>query len=44
LGDEKKLTVEERVDREVKYVGEALDLDAAGLKHWRYKLKREYED
>lgn len=43
LGDDKKLTVEEKIERELGYMAEALDLEGGDLKHWRYKLKREYE-
>lgn len=39
----KTLTVEQKVDKEITFIKEALDLTDAQAKHWRYKLKREYE-
>ena len=38
-----KLTVAQKVERELTYVTEAMGLDTFQQKHWRYKLKREYE-
>lgn len=39
-----KLTVAQKVERELTYVTEAMGLDIFQQKHWRYKLKREYEE
>lgn len=41
--NKKALTVEQKVERELTYVTQAMGLDVYGQKHWRYKLKREYE-
>jgi hypothetical protein len=37
------LSVQEKIDKELSYVVDALHLDANEAKHWAYKLKREYE-
>jgi hypothetical protein len=42
-GPGKKLTTKQKVEKELAYVTQALDLDANLQKHWYYKLKREYE-
>jgi len=45
IGESKKnLTVQQKIQSELRYLTEALDLDAPSQKHWYYKLKREYEE
>ena len=39
----KKLTTQQKIERELAYITKAMDLDAPLQKHWYYKLKREYE-
>lgn len=38
-----EISVKEKIAKELAYVTEAMDLDANGVKHWGYRLKREYE-
>ena len=40
----KKMTVKEKIEKELAYVTEAMDLDYFGQRHWHFKLKREYEE
>lgn len=42
-GNTTKLTISQKVERQLKVVTEVMGLDAAGRKHWYYRLKREYQ-
>ena len=39
----KSMTIMEKVQKQLAYVTEAMQLDEYGQKHWYYRLKREYE-
>lgn len=45
MGDAKqKLTTQQKIERELTYVKESLDLSPSEAKHWGYRIKREYEN
>lgn len=39
-----KLTTAQKIQKELTYLTQAMDLSPAEAKHWYYKLKREYEE
>eukprot|EP00347_Sterkiella_histriomuscorum_P003403 403364431 len=39
-----KLSTEQKIQRELSYMTQALDLDIPQQKHWFYKLRREYKE
>lgn len=43
LNKKKKMTTAQKIEKELAYVTQAIDLDKNLQKHWYYRLKREYE-
>jgi hypothetical protein len=43
LNAKKRLSIKQKIEKELAYITNAMGLDAGQQKHWAYKLKREYE-
>ena len=43
LNAKKRLSIKQKIEKELAYVTNAMGLDEGQQKHWAYKLKREYE-